>query len=189
MLACAVRYARQNAHRYRGERHHLVLVGHSMGRYVGAIVALGGRHLPLGQGTCLSTLGMKASLPEGFVSVAGVAEIRRDYRIDQVFFDGTCAKSPSVCVERRCSTHVGRHVGRNHRLKVGIIFERHDPFMSIRHPTHLHQALTQAGYDADLILLSEGTTHFDILDTTGGSGGASSRSCGTSCVRPTATDA
>ena len=48
---------------------------------------------------------------------------------------------------------------------MGIIFERHDPFMSTVHPLHLHRALTQAGYDSDLVLLHEGTTHFDILDT------------------------
>ena len=45
-VACAIRYARQNATRYGGDRDHLVLVGHSMGGYVGAMVALAGDTFP-----------------------------------------------------------------------------------------------------------------------------------------------
>ncbi len=163
-VACAVRFARQNARRYGGDRDHLVLVGHSKGGYVGAMVALAGDTYPIAKGACKSSLGMKASLPNGFVSVAGVSEIHRDYRIDQVFLGGTYQQIPGVWRRASLYTHIGRRVGHNHRLKVGIIFERHDPYMSTWHATHLHQALTRAGYDADLVLLSEGTTHFDILD-------------------------
>ena len=136
-----------------------------MGGYVGAMVSLAGDSFKGSDGSCKSNLGMRASLPNGFVSVAGVAEIHREYEIDQLFLGGTYARIPAVWRRASLYTHIGRHIGRNHRLKVGIIFERHDPFMTIRHTTHLHQALAQAGYDADLILLNHGTTHFDILDT------------------------
>ncbi len=166
-VACAVRYARQVARRYGGDRDHLVLVGHSMGGYVGAMVALAGDTFPSARGTCKSSLGMKASLPNGFVSVAGVSGIHRDYHIDRVFLGGTYERIPNVWRRASLYSHISRHVGRNLRLKVGIIFERHDPFLSVVHALHLHRALTQAGYDSDLVLLDDGTTHFDILDTDG----------------------
>jgi hypothetical protein len=164
-VACAVRYARQNARRYGGDRHHLVLVGHSMGGYVGAMVALAGNTFPSPGNSCLSTLAMKASLPDGFVSVAGVSAVHPSYPIDQAFFGGTYQQIPGIWRRGTIYTHIGRHIGRNHDLHVGIIFERHDPFMSTGHATHLHAALVRAGYDSDLVLLDEGTTHFDILDT------------------------
>ena len=59
---------------------------------------------------CRSSLGMKASLPNGFVSVAGVSEIHRDYHIDQVFLGGTYAAdpgrlAPGLAVHPYRSTH------------------------------------------------------------------------------------
>jgi dienelactone hydrolase len=164
-VACAIRYARQNARHYGGDRDHVILVGHSMGGYVGAMVALAGDTFPAAAGSCKSSLGMKASLPDGFVSVAGVSVIHPSYHIDQVFLGGTYQQIPGVWRRATLYTHIGRHVGRNHRLKVGIIFERHDPYLGTGHATYLHAALRQAGYDSDLVLLDEGTTHFDILDT------------------------
>ncbi len=167
-VACAIRWARQNASRYGGDRDHVVLVGHSMGGYVGAMVSLAGDTFPGARGAtgaCKSTLRMAASLPNGFVSVAGVSAVHHDYRIDQVFFGGTYQQIPKVWKRGTLYTHIGRNIGRNHRLKVGIIFERHDPFMGIGHATNLHWALVKAGYDSDLVLLDKGTTHFDILDT------------------------
>ena len=163
-VACAVRYARQYGPRYGGDRHHLVLVGHSMGGYVGAMVSLAGDTFKGSDGSCKSTLGMRASLPNGFVSVAGVSAIHHSYRIDQTFLGGTYEQIPRVWKRATLYTHIGRHVGNNHRLKVGIIFERRDPFMGIGHATSLHTALRAAGYASTLILLDRGTTHFDILD-------------------------
>ena len=162
-VACGVRYARQYARRYGGDRDHVVLVGHSMGGYVGAMVALAGNTFP--SGSCSSTLGMRASLPDGFVSVAGVSVVHPSYRIDQAFFGGMAEQIPGVWRRGTIYTHIGRHIGLNHHLKVGIIFERHDPFLGIGHATYLHQALRRAGYDSHLVLLDQGTTHFDILDT------------------------
>ena len=163
-VACAVRYARQYARRYGGARDHLVLVGHSMGGYVGAMVSLAGDTFPGARGSCRSTLGMRASLPDGFVSVAGVSAIHRDYPIDQTFLGGTYEEIPRVWRRATLYSHIGRRIGHNRDLQAGIIFERQDPFMAVGHATNLHAALDRAGYDSTLILLDEGTTHFDILD-------------------------
>jgi pimeloyl-ACP methyl ester carboxylesterase len=160
-VACAIRFARSTAHRYGGDADDVVLVGHSQGGYVGAMVALAGDTFRSDRGACRSRRPLRDSLPEGFVHVAGVSGIHTTYRIDQAFLGGTRARIPEVW--RRATVY--NHIGRNRRLKVGIIFERHDPYLGIGHATMLHAALKRARYDVRMVLLDEGTTHFDILDT------------------------
>jgi hypothetical protein len=157
-VACAIRFARSTAHRYGGDGDDVVLVGHSQGGYVGTMVALAGDTFRSGRAACRSRRPLKDSLPEGFVSVAGVSGIHTGYRIDQAFLGGTRARIPAVW--RRATVYT--HIGRNRKLKVGIIFERHDPYLGT---TRLHAALRRARYDVRLVLLDQGTTHFDILDT------------------------
>ncbi len=55
------------------------------------------------------------------------------------FLGGTYAADPERLEAGTLYTHIGRRIGRNHRLKVGIIFERQDPFMDIGHATHLRR--------------------------------------------------
>lgn len=160
-VACAVRYARSTARRYGGDPADVVLVGHSQGGYVAAIVALAGDTFGGDRAACHSRRPMRDSLPEGFVSVAGVSGIHTGYRIDQAFLGGTRASIPDVW--RRATVY--SHVGRNRRLKVGIIFERQDPYLGVGHATRLHDALDRARYDVRMLLLDQGDTHFDILDT------------------------
>jgi pimeloyl-ACP methyl ester carboxylesterase len=160
-VACAIRYARSTARRYGGEPADVVLVGHSQGGYVGAMVALAGDTFKGDRAACHSRRPLKDSLPEGFVSVAGVSGIHTGYRIDQAFLGGTRSAIPAVW--RRATVYT--HMGRNRRLKVGIIFERHDPYLGIGHATRLYGALKRARYDVRMVLLDQGTTHFDILDT------------------------
>lgn len=160
-VACAIRYARATATRYGGDPDHVVLVGHSMGGYVGMMVALAGDTFGGNRAACHANLPMKASLPDGFVHVAGVSTIHKGYRIDQVFVGGTYAEIPKVWRRATIYTHMGGNPG----LEVGIIFERRDPFLGVGHATNLHRALRRHGYRARLELLDAGTTHFDILDT------------------------
>ncbi len=160
-VACAIRYARSTARRYGGDPEDVVLVGHSQGGYVGTLVALAGDTFRGDRAACHSRRPARDSLPEGYVSVAGVSGIHTGYRIDQVFLGGSRAALPEVW--RRATVYT--HVGRNRRLKVGIIFERQDPYLGIGHATRLFTALKRARYDVRLVLLDEGDTHFDILDT------------------------
>jgi pimeloyl-ACP methyl ester carboxylesterase len=160
-VACAIRYARSTARRFGGDPSDVVLVGHSQGGYVGAIVALAGHTFRTDRSACHSRRPMKESLPEGFVHVAGVSAIHTGYRIDQAFLGGTRSRIPAVW--RRATLYT--HIGRNRKLKVGIIFERRDPYLGIGHATRLFGALKRARYDVRMVLLDQGTTHFDILDT------------------------
>jgi pimeloyl-ACP methyl ester carboxylesterase len=165
-VACAIRYSRSTARRYGGDPGDVVLVGHSMGGYVGAMVALAGDTFRSDRSACHSRRPMSDSLPQGFVSIAGVSTIHPGYRIDQVFLGGSQAAIPGIW--RRASIY--SHIGRNRALKVGIIFERHDPYLGVGHATRLSTALRRARYDVRLVLLDQGDTHFDILDADEGIG-------------------
>jgi pimeloyl-ACP methyl ester carboxylesterase len=157
-VACALRFARQRAGRYGGSGKSVVLVGHSQGAYVGALVALAGNTFRGNRRACLATRGSR--LPDGFVSVAGVSGVHDDYRIDQIWFGGTRQQLPDAW--RRGTVYT--HIGRNPDLVVGIIFERNDPVLGDGHATSLHRALDRAGYRCRLVMLDDGDSHFDILD-------------------------
>jgi pimeloyl-ACP methyl ester carboxylesterase len=163
-VACSVRWARRTARRYGGDPRHLVLVGHSQGGYVSAMVSLAGDTFPGRRGDCLVRRG--DSLPEGFVSVAGVSAVHPEMLLDQIYFGGRYEEIPRVW--RRGT--IDRYMGRNRALKVGIVFERNDPILGIGHATHLARAFRAHGYRTKLVLLDEGWTHFDILNADGAIG-------------------
>ncbi len=189
-VACAVRYARQFGPRYGGDRDHLVLVGHSMGGYVGAMVSLAGDTFPGGGGSCKSTLGMRASLPNGFVSVAGVSAIHRDYRIDQTFLGGTYAADPEG-LEARDAVHPHRSQGRQQPPTQG------GHHLRAPRPVHEHRARDPPARARCVRRATTATsccwTRARPISTswtrTSTSDGAWSGSCGRSSARPTPTDA
>lgn len=159
-VACAVRFARATTARYGGDPDHIVLVGHSMGGYVGMMVSVAGNRLAgRGEG-CLVDEG--SSLPDGFVHLAGVSITKPEEPLDQIFFGGSFARIPAVW--RRGNVYNQIRIGGNDDLRVGIIFEVNDPILGYGHATILHRALRDAGYAARLVLLQEGNTHFDVLD-------------------------
>jgi hypothetical protein len=157
-VACAVRFARQRARHYGGSGRTVVLVGHSQGGYVGALVALAGNTFRGERGSCRARRGSR--LPDGYVSVAGVTGIHPSYAIDQIWFGGTIEERPWAW--RRGNVY--NRIGGNPNLVAGIIFERNDPILGEGHATNLYYALDRAGYLARLVMLDDGYTHFDILD-------------------------
>lgn len=159
-VACAIRYARANTARYGGDPDHIVLVGHSYGGYVGMLVSVAGDRMA-GKGIgCLEDRG--SSLPDGFVHVAGVSITKASEPLDVIYFGGPQSAIPAVW--RRGNVFHQIDVGGNRDLKVGIIFELHDPFLGYAHATWLRNELRENGYDVRLQLLEEGSTHFDVLD-------------------------
>ena len=159
-VACAIRFARANTAKYGGDPDHIVLVGHSMGGYVGMMVSVAGERIAgRGEG-CLVDAG--SSLPDGFVHVAGVSSTKASEPLDTIFFGGSYAAIPDVWRRGDVFNQIAR--GGNDDLEVGIIFELHDPYLGYGHATWLQAALKRAGYDSKLVLLEEGSTHFDVLD-------------------------
>ena len=86
-VACAVRFARVEAGKYRGEAGSVTLVGHSLGGWVGSVVALDPTQF---EGGCLAN---GSGRPDAFVGLAG------NYQIDSgrnasdlsIFFGGSAA--------------------------------------------------------------------------------------------------
>jgi predicted esterase len=159
-VACAIRYARANTARYGGDPDHIVLVGHSYGGYVGMMVAIAGNRFAGKGAGCLEDHG--SSLPDGFVHVAGVSITKASEPLDAIFFGGAYNAIPEVW--RRGNVFHQIEVGGNRNLKVGIIFELHDPYLGYAHATWLQDQLADEGYDVRMVLLEEGHTHFDVLD-------------------------
>lgn len=159
-VACAIRFARANTARYGGDPDHIVLVGHSMGGYVGMMVSVAGNRIAgKGEG-CLVDTG--SSVPDGFVHVAGVSITKASEPLDAIFFGGSQAAIPEVWRRGNVFNQIAR--GGNDDLRVGIIFELNDPFLGYAHATWLQDSLKRAGYRSRMVLLEEGRTHFDVLD-------------------------
>jgi pimeloyl-ACP methyl ester carboxylesterase len=160
-VACAIRFARAHTARYGGDPDHIVLVGHSMGGYVGMMVSVAGNRMA-GKGIgCRVDKG--SSLPDGFVHVAGVSITKASEPLDHVFFGGSPSEKPRAWRRGNVFRQITR-VGGNPDLRVGIIFELHDPYLGYAHATWLHAALKDGGYRSRMVLLEEGRTHFDVLD-------------------------
>jgi acetyl esterase/lipase len=159
-VACAVRFARQTTRRYGGDPDHVVLVGHSQGGYVSALVALAGDEFPGRRRDCLADGG--DPLPEGLVHLAGVSTVDPDEPndLDHIWFGGSQERKADAW--RRGD--IFQQLGGNPELVVGIIFERHDPVVQDVDARYLHLALITAGYEATITELLEGRTHFDVLD-------------------------
>jgi acetyl esterase/lipase len=174
-VACGIRYARANTARYGGRTDQIVLVGHSMGGYVGMLVALDGGQYPSTRGACLADHGKRpsraASLPDGVVSVAGVSFMHPEYDIDDAYFGGDPEEVPGNWAKG----DIYHQTWRRPDLPVGIIFETHDPFMSTAHATELAESLRERGHRVELILETTGRTHFDILDPDTTAGAAALR--------------
>lgn len=91
-VACAVRYARADASRHGGQASPVTLLGHSLGGWVGSVVALDQDEFV---GGCLAG---GSGRPDAFVGLAG------NYRIDSgensgdlyTFFGGSAADMPGV---------------------------------------------------------------------------------------------
>jgi pimeloyl-ACP methyl ester carboxylesterase len=159
-VACAIRFARATTQRHGGDPDHLVLVGHSMGGYVGMLVSVAGDRMSGKGAGCLIDDG--SSLPDGFVHLTGVSIIKPTEPLDRIFFGGSITQVPKRWRQGDVYRQVAR--GRNRSLQVGIMFERRDPILGFAHATWLHAALRRAGYASRLVHLKEGRTHFDVLD-------------------------
>jgi hypothetical protein len=82
--------------------------------------------------------------------------------LDVLYFGGAQSAIPAVW--RRGNVFHQVAMGGNDDLRVGIIFELHDPYLGYAHATWLHAALREEGYRSRMVLLQEGSTHFDMLD-------------------------
>jgi len=154
-IACAVRFARATAADYGGDPSRITLVGNSAGAATGAVVALAGDDF---EEDCVVTEG--SALPDALFGFEGP--------YDYVMTDGGRYNHSFLKDEDPELWHAINpysHIGRNPDLQVRLVHGDDVDINWYDVPPELsidfHQALADAGYDAELIVL-EGASHIDL---------------------------
>jgi acetyl esterase/lipase len=153
-IACAVRFARATAADNGGESSRITLVGNSYGAAFGAVAALAGDEFE--DGGCIETDG--SALPEVLVGYEGPYDYATNDRGSALGFTILKNENPELWH----ATNLYTYIGHNPELQVLLLHgddqsaEWYDfpPEVSIE----FHQALVDAGYDVELIIL-EGVSH------------------------------
>ena len=154
-VACAVRFARVEASRYRGDSGPVTLVGHSLGGWVGSVVALDPTEF---EGGCLAS---GSGRPDAFVGLAG------NYQIDSgqnegdlsAFFGGSADETADA---RAASNPFNYATGTSVpvRLVAGTADTTVDPAASVA----LNAFLEKHGWNVSLELVP-GAAHSSIIAT------------------------
>jgi acetyl esterase/lipase len=152
-IACAARFARATAADYGGDPSRITLVGNSAGAYTGAVVALAGDDF---EGDCVETEG--SALLDALVGYEGTY----DYSGSDNWpgFDHTYLKveDPGMWHAIDPYSHIGRNPGLQVRLIHGDDNDRYWSDVPPERSIEFHQALVDAGYDVELIIV-EGSPH------------------------------
>lgn len=154
--ACAIRFARAHAAEYGADPDRVVLVGHSFGTYVGAIVTLNGDRY---RGACLVDAG--SAEPDAFVGLSGSYHWHKTPAWN-TFFGTRYAADP----ERWIEGHPYEQIGGNPDSVWRFVTQRRDPVLDPDSSLAFHELLEDAGYDTRLQTL-DGSGHFTILQLSG----------------------
>ena len=156
-VACAIRFARAAADRYGGNGDQVTLVGHSLGAYVGAVVALtragfGGNCLEEGSGA-----------PDAFVGIAGpylvnAANNRSDLA---ALLGGGPAQMKTAWA---AGDPIGL-VGDGSRLPIRLVHGSADTKVDVEASRSFDAALTATGYDVGYTEIAGGD-HSTVIDPT-----------------------
>jgi acetyl esterase/lipase len=157
-IACAVRFARDTAADYGGDPSWVSLVGHSSGADHGAVIALAGDDFA---GDCAVT-DASASV-DAFVGYEGCFDCTT--KVPQSSFDLDFTSLRDEDPELWHAINPYSHIGRNPELQVRLLHgnvpdvEWYDTLLAVSR--EFHQALAEAEYDVELIVVQRGT-HDDI---------------------------
>jgi alpha/beta superfamily hydrolase len=152
-VACAVRYARTNASQHGGLAGPITLVGHSLGGWVGSVVALDHEEFV---GGCLAA---GSGRPDAFVGLAGNYQIDSGENSTDLndFFGGSAtAMAAAYAASNPFNYAAGASIPV--RLVAGTEDETVDPYQSIA----LDSFLVKRAWDVTLTMIAGGT-HMSIL--------------------------
>ena len=160
-VACAVRFARANAERYNGDDSLVTLVGHSLGGWVGSVVALDDKEF---SGGCAAD---GSGRPDAFVGLAGNYDLSagggtgRDLN---VFFGGPAA---TTAVARAASDPFAYANGS--KIPVRLVAGTADGTVNPSATIKLNTMLTARGWNVGLTFVPD-ATHMSILWSSYGGG-------------------
>jgi acetyl esterase/lipase len=149
-IACAVRFARATAIDYGGDPSRITLVGNSAGAATGAVVGLAGDDF---EGDCV--VNDASALLDALVAFEGPYYYATT--ADQVSGDHTILKDEDPELWEAINPY--SHIGRNPDLQVRLVHGEDIDMASfdVRPDVSIefHQALVDAGYDVELILVED----------------------------------
>lgn len=156
-VACAVRYARTWSSAYGGDGRSVTLVGHSLGGFVGSVVALDSGQFT---GSCLAS---GSGRPDAFVGLSG------NYNLDdpkvandlKVFFGGT---PDTTAAERAASDPFFYATGSG--IPVYLVAGTNDTTVNPSAAVALNAYLSFQEWDVNLFLIP-GATHNSIIVPSG----------------------
>ncbi|MFI5259369.1 MAG: alpha/beta hydrolase family protein [Candidatus Limnocylindrales bacterium] len=156
-VACAVRFARTWSFAYGGDGSSVTLVGHSLGGFVGSVVALNSAQFT---GDCLAS---GSGRPDAFVGLSGNYNLS-DPKVAndlQVFFGGT----PEETAEARSASNPFNYATGS-PIPVDLVAGTDDQTVNPAAAVSLNAYLTERGWNVTLTLIP-GATHNSIIVPTG----------------------
>jgi acetyl esterase/lipase len=152
-VACAVGVARRTAGRYGGRDDRVVLVGHSLGGWAAAVVALSPEPFTPGGGQCARTAG--SLRPDGLVTLAGAVDEVTNQGLGPAyltaFFHGTQAQRPQAWAAADPFSLVRAHHAGSSSVEVTVVRGGRDTVVTRSAGPALHRALRRAGYRSRLV--------------------------------------
>ncbi len=152
-VACAVRFARSQARGYRGEAAQVTLVGHSLGGWVGSVVALDDTEF--GGGCLAGGLGR----PDAFVGLAGNYQIAGSWNDSDLFtfFGG----GPADTAPARSASDPFAYAG-GAPIPVRLVAGTADTTVNAAASTALDDFLMSRDWNVELTMVP-GASHMSIL--------------------------
>jgi acetyl esterase/lipase len=158
-IACAIRFARENAGQWGGDGSRVTLVAHSFGTFSASVVALSPDPFEPDPGTCLATTG--STKPDAFIGIAGVYAFK-DVSQETLtsFFGGTPDQVPAAWAAGDPYALIAAKD--NATLPIRLIHGKIDTNVQPRSSEELLAALQAAGYDSTLTLVDR-SDHSGVL--------------------------
>lgn len=158
-IACAVRFARENAAQWGGDPSRVTLVAHSLGPFFASVEALSADPFEPAPGTCLATTG--STKPDAFVGIAGVYStdgVSAEY-LDS-FFGGSREAAQAAWTAGDPYAVVAAKEGLD--IPVRLVHGAIDANVLVSSSEQFGQSLEAAGYDTAITIVPNGD-HTGIL--------------------------
>lgn len=154
-IACAVGVTRAWAARYGGDADFVTVVGHSLGGWGAAVVALSPTAFTPATGSCDRTAG--SLRPDALVDLDGAVDeptaMEDGAAYVTGFFGGTQAQVPAAYAAGDPFSILKAHPAGSHPMPILVVHATSDAIVPVATSRSFHSALTSAGYPNRLLLI------------------------------------